>query len=232
MNKPILLLLHGALADKSQFDSLIPRLNDGFDVHTINFEGHGDLRATDRPFRIKYFAQNVLAYLSERDIKKVNIFGYSMGGYVALTLTKNHPKRIEKIATLGTVLQWDEEKAESECRYLNPDKIMKKVPHFATGLEKQHKCGWETMVNKTSEMLHCLGKKPDLKKEDWPGLRHSIRLYVGDRDTTAGLEETVKIYRKIKQSELCVLPDTAHPFKKINKEILAKSLLKYFVANK
>src|SRR5699024_2238656 len=103
----------------------------------------------DRPFRMEYFAENVLEYLDKNSIRPINIFGYSMGGYVALLLAKHHPERIQKIATLGTVLQWNKNVAERECRFLNPDKIEEKVPHFAEALAKKHPGGWKQVINKT-----------------------------------------------------------------------------------
>jgi hypothetical protein len=51
---------------------------------------------------------------------------------------------------------------------------------------------------------------------------------VGDRDLTSNVEETIEIYRKLKQAQLMVLPNTAHPFEKIDDEVLAHHVLKFF----
>jgi pimeloyl-ACP methyl ester carboxylesterase len=228
MQKQPLILLHGALGTKNEFDELIPGLEKYFKLHLLNFEGHGKNNSTDRPFRINNFTENVIEYLDDKGIGQANIFGYSMGGYAALVLAKNHPERVGKIATLGTVLRWDKEIAERECRYLNPAKIEEKVPHFAKKLDERHPNGWKEVVDKTREMLQYIGDNPDLTDQDWSKLQVPIRFHIGDRDVTAGLQSNVEVYKKTEHSELCVLPNTPHPFEKVDKERLSGSLIEFY----
>ncbi len=223
-----LLLLHGALGSKDQFDRLIPKLEDHFELHTLNFEGHGQAGPTDSPFRIEYFSENVLGYLDEHGIEEINIFGYSMGGYVALNLAKEQPESVHKIATLGTILQWDEEVAELESSHLYSNKIKEKVPLFADQLKERHLYGWEKVVDKTRKLVQNLGEDPVIKKDDWKTIKHSIRLHVGDRDTTAGIDKTIEIYKKMDYADLAVLPKTGHPLSEVNQPVLVASLLDFF----
>lgn len=223
-----LLLLHGALGSKDQFDSLIPKLEEHYEIHTLNFEGHGQAGPTDSAFRIEYFSENVLGYLDEHDIREINIFGYSMGGYVALNLAKEQPESVHKIATLGTILQWDEEIAELESRHLYPDRIKEKVPLFADQLKQRHLYGCKKVVDKTRELVQNLGSDPVIKKDDWQTIKHSIRLHVGDRDTTAGIDKTIEIYRKMDYADLAVLPKTGHSLLEVNQSVLIASLVDFF----
>lgn len=224
-----LVLLHGALGSKEQFDDLLPKLEDKFDIYRLDFEGHGEAGPTDSPFRMEYLAENVLGYLDEYAITKANFFGFSMGGYVALILAKEYPEKVEKVATLGTILQWNSEVAEQECRYLHPEKIKEKVPHFAEKLDNRHQAGWERVVERTREMLYYLGSHPTISEKDWKNLSPQIRLHVGDRDTTAGIEQTMQVYKKMDKAELCVLPNTKHPFEEVKKELLTTSLTDFYL---
>ena len=226
-NSKHLILLHGALGTMEQVDFLLSELKEDYDVHRLNFEGHGESGPTDSPFRMTYFAENVLGYMDEHSINEASFFGYSMGGYVALILAKNHPERVKKVATMGTILQWDEQVSERECRYLYPNKIKEKVPHFAEQLNDRHLSGWERVVNKTRDMLQYLGTHPDIKGSEWKNINCPVRLHVGDRDATAGLAQTIEIYRKIEQSELVVLPKTGHPITEADKDFLILSLEKF-----
>jgi pimeloyl-ACP methyl ester carboxylesterase len=223
-----LILLHGALGTSEQFDFLVPELEDFFNVHRLNFEGHGDTGPTNSPFRVSYFVENVLGYMDEHDIDQANFFGYSMGGYVAIILAKNFPERVKKVATAATILQWDEEVAERECKYLHPEKIKEKVPHFADQLNERHRSGWERVVNNTRDMLHYLGVHPEIRSAQWKEINCPLRFHIGDRDTTAGLNETVEIYQKTENSELVVLPKTDHPIAEIDKDLIVLSLKKFF----
>ena len=108
MSQNSILLLHGALGSEVQFTELKKALSESFDVHTLTFEGHGG-RASNRPFSMGGFVENVVDYLDKNGLDSVNIFGYSMGGYVALMLAKEHPNRVNKIMTLGTKFAWNPE---------------------------------------------------------------------------------------------------------------------------
>lgn len=229
MNKKPLVLLHGALGSKAQLDELVPGLEQNFEVHQLDFEGHGGAGPTDSPFRLEYFVENVLGFLDEHDIPQTNIFGYSMGGYVALMLAKDYPERIKKVATLGTILQWSVETAQRECKYLHPEKIKDKVPHFAEALDEQHPAGWQRVVERTREMLHHLGNHPPLTERDWKEVKTPVRFHIGDRDTTAGLETTAQIYKKTDNTELCVLPNTSHPIEAVKTEMLIASLTAFYL---
>ena len=99
--KPSLLLLHGALGSKQQFDPILKGLEASFEVHTMNFDGHGR-HASSREFSMQFFAENVMDYLKKHSIETIHLFGYSMGGYVALQLALIEPLKVKSIITLGT----------------------------------------------------------------------------------------------------------------------------------
>src|SRR5215204_518158 len=134
MTKPALLLLHGALGASDQFAALSPLLGGRYELHLLDFEGHGPLPLPSRSFRIEHFAENVRDYLEGHGIEQANIFGYSMGGYVACTLALTHPHLAGSIATLGTKYYWDQETAAREVGMLDPEKIAAKVPRYAQAL--------------------------------------------------------------------------------------------------
>ena len=223
-----MLFLHGALGTEKQLHPLISDLHGAEHVYTLTFEGHGSEEIPDHPFRIENFAENVLRYMDEQNIETANIFGYSMGGYVALYLAKIAPDRVGKIATLGTVLTWSPEKAASETKLLNPNKIEEKVPAFAKMLSDQHPNGWKNMVLKTKNLLEHLGDQSTLSAEDFKEIDHLVRIHIGDSDSTADLNETVKVYGQMKKAELSVLPATPHPIQKVDIDRLADSLTDFF----
>lgn len=223
-----IIFLHGALGTEEQFYPIFSELNEDKRLHRITFEGHGEAVKKDRPFRIKHFAENTLRYMDQQGIVQADFFGYSMGGYVALTLAKTNPDRVGKIATLGTVLKWSPEKSANETAYLNSEKIEEKVPAFARMLEKLHPESWKEVVSKTEELLIHLGSNPEIVEDDWKKINHPIRIHIGDRDTTADLKETVQIFDKIPNAELVVLPNSPHPIDKTDKELVIKSIRKFF----
>ncbi|HEY0070057.1 MAG TPA: alpha/beta fold hydrolase [Chloroflexia bacterium] len=229
MHRPTLLLLHGATGAGDQFAPLLPLLSPAFDLHTLDFEGHGTAPLRSRSFSIPHFEENVLDYLRQHSIESTHIFGYSMGGYVALALARSHPHVVESVATLGTKFYWDPEVAAREVALLDPEEIAAKVPHFATTLAERHTgAGWEQVLAHTRELLRSLGQAGGMRPQDVAGIEPRVRIMIGDRDSTVTLSESADIYHALPRGELEVLPATRHQFEKVSMERLAYTLTRFF----
>jgi len=72
----------------------------------VELEGHGATPLRDRPLRIESFADAVLAAMDGANVGPADVFGYSMGGYIALYLAATSPDRVQRVATLATKLAW------------------------------------------------------------------------------------------------------------------------------
>lgn len=232
MTKPNLLLLHGALGAKSQFNELLPFIEGSFNVYSIDFEGHGKRFFNDRSFRIENFCENIEQFLNEKKIKKTHIFGYSMGGYVAIYFAYLHPGMVESILTLGTKFHWTPAVVEKEQKWLKPDSIKEKHPRMVEALEKRHKAeSWEDLANKTAELFNHLGRDNLIKKIPLDELNVRIRIGIGDMDNMVTNKESMEIYRKLPNGELQVFPNMAHQIEMINFNQLSKIFLNYFLTD-
>ncbi len=224
-----LLLLHGALGSKEQFKELEEKLSKSFNAHSISFSGHGGEPIPEEPFSIELFSGDVLKWMQENSIEKINIFGYSMGGYAALYLAKHHPGKINKIFTIATKFLWNEEIAAKEIKMLDPVKMKEKVPAFAEQLKMRHgKDNWEMVLKKTAEMMTNLGKNNVLKYDDFNSIEQDILLGLGDRDKMVTIEETVEVYKRLKNAQMIVLPNTSHPLEAININRLISEINLFF----
>ncbi len=220
-----LLLLHGAIGAKDQLEIIEKELASSYIVHKLSFSGHGGLGAIDQPFSIQNFASDVLIYLDKNQIKSISIFGYSMGGYVALYLAKYHHSRVDKIITLATKFAWNEIIAAKETGMLQADKIEEKLPAFAISLQKRHAPhNWKTVLEKTTAMLVEMGKDNPLKKEDYAEITHPVLLLLGDKDKMVSLEETEVICNALPNAQFSILPDTPHPIEAVNTALLAQKI--------
>lgn len=224
-----LLLLHGAIGSKEQFNEVQKELAADFEVHAINFSGHGGEAIPEEPFGFKLFSATILNWMHAQQIFSINIFGYSMGGYAALYLARHYPDKVKKVATLATKFAWEETTAAKEVKMLNPDKILEKIPSFAEALSKRHTSqNWKQVLNKTAEMMTELGKNPALKNEDLNVIEQPVLVAVGDKDTMVSIEETTSAYRNLKNGQLLVLPDTQHPIEKISVDQLCLAVRSFF----
>lgn len=223
-----LLLLHGAIGAKDQLYGLDKSLKDLFDTHTMNFSGHGGREFPAEEFSIPLFAKNVLDYLDEQKIERINIFGYSMGGYVGMYLAKHFPGRVEKLITLATKFHWDEATAAKEVKMLNADTIQQKIPAFAEQLQQRHSPNdWKEVLNRTKQMLLELGQANPLKLEDYTSIITPSLLLLGDRDKMVTLEETVDVYKQMSTAQLGILPNTPHPIEQVDIIMLTTTIKRF-----
>jgi pimeloyl-ACP methyl ester carboxylesterase len=217
-----LLLLHGAIGAKDQLQPLADALQDTFIVHTINFSGHGGEAFPEEPFSIELFANDVLHYLQQNDLEQVNIFGYSMGGYVAMYLAKYHSQKISKVITLATKFHWDETVAAKEIKMLDAVIIEQKVPAFAVQLQQRHAPqDWKLLLERTAGLLLSLGKNNALQLEDYSAINTPCLVLLGDRDKMISTEETFAVYKQLPNAQLGMLPATPHPIEQANINTLA-----------
>lgn len=224
-----ILLLHGALGSETDFKVLKEMLSGEFEMYTMNFNGHGGKPLNEETFSIEGFANEVVAFLDERQLKTIFIFGYSMGGYVGLYLAKHFPNRIDKLFTLATKLNWTKEGAAKETQMLQPDSIEQKVTKYAASLALLHGNSWKDLMKATAAMMVQLGENPRLKPADFAQIEIPVLMAVGDKDAMVSIEETTSAYRALPNAQLLVLPDTVHPIGRVNVEVLAFHIRNYFL---
>jgi pimeloyl-ACP methyl ester carboxylesterase len=224
-----LLLLHGAIGAKDQLSPLANLLSSNYTVHSIDFSGHGEKSSTDTVFSIENFAAGVLAYMNKQQTDRASVFGYSMGGYVALWLAKYHPARINKIVTLATKFRWDEIIAAKEMKMLHADNIVEKVPAFAQQLAKRHGSdNWKIVLDKTKDMLSRLGNNNTLQLADYITIDTPSLLLLGDKDKMVTAEETIDVQKALPNAQYMSLANTTHPIEQVDAEKLA-DIIKDFI---
>ncbi|WP_212000466.1 alpha/beta fold hydrolase [Chitinophaga sp. HK235] len=221
-NKLPILLLHGALGAGIQFQALAAQLEPYYDVHIINFSGHGDVPFSTNGFSIHVFAAEVLEYLDRQQLDFVHVFGYSMGGYVAMYLARHYPEKIGRVMTLATKYNWNEATASNEVKQLDPVLIEEKVPGFARILQERHVSNdWKEVVSRTAQLITELGHQSLLKQQDFAQVASPCMLLLGDRDNMVSFSETIEVYKSLPEAQLTILPDTAHPLEKADVPLLA-----------
>ncbi|MDQ3105811.1 MAG: alpha/beta hydrolase, partial [Actinomycetota bacterium] len=93
-----LLLLHGGLFNIDlQFGELLPSLAATRRVIAADFQGHGHTNDIDRPLTCANLASDVVGLLQYLDVPQADVFGFSVGGGVALHLGIRHPELVRKL---------------------------------------------------------------------------------------------------------------------------------------
>ena len=103
-----LLLLHGGLFDiEQQWGALLPGLSAERRVIALDFQGHGRTNDIDRPLSAAGLAGDAIAVLDHLGLEQVDVFGFSVGGGVALELAVHHGARVRKLVVGSTSLTPD-----------------------------------------------------------------------------------------------------------------------------
>lgn len=220
-----MLLLHGAIGSSAQLIPLANKLSEKFKVHTLDFSGHGGREIPSEDFSIKLFANDVLEWMDKNSIQTTDIFGYSMGGYVALYLARHFPEKVGRIDTLATKFNWTPEGARQEAAMLDPEKITEKLPAFAETLSKRHSpSDWKTILIKTAKMMVEMGERNVLTGEDFKKINHNVLISVGESDKMVSISETTHISLLLKNGNLKILPNTKHPIESVVVEDLINTM--------
>lgn len=222
-----LILLHGALGAEVELKEIKNLLSGKFNVFTLEFDGHGN-HPSSVGITIDYLTEQFQQFISDNNLESFHIFGYSMGGFIALNYASsfdaNQPK---SIITLGTKFNWDKESTKHEMNLLEPQGMLEKVPKFALYLELLHKDNWRNLCHQTAHLMSQLSQKVDRYYENFGTLNIPVYLGWGEKDKMVSLEETNSMAERIPQSTVFTLPDTPHPLFMVNEALLCTTIEKF-----
>ena len=216
-----LVLLHGAVGSADQMIPLREQLSDFFEVHNFEFEGHGSKSSIDNHFSIPNFVIQLDTFI-ESVADSVHVFGYSMGGFIALVSAARGNKAIKSITTLGTKMSWNTQVAASEIKNLDPEKIREKVPKFFEVLQERHGEHWVDVLSRTADFMKSLGSSNPISKESMSEIKCPVLLLIGNRDQMVTVEETREVYDWMMSATLKVLDDVEHPIEKVDTVLLSR----------
>lgn len=223
-----IVLLHGAMGSSSQMQGLGKLLEAHFEVFAFDFCGHGTRASEYISFSVQEFAADLDEFLMQKKISNPFIFGYSMGGYVALYHSLHFKNGAKKIFTLGTKFNWSPAIAEKEVALLDTHVMQTKIPKFVEVLKNRHgEKMWDGVVKKTQDMMHLLGNNYQLDDEDLANIKCRVVLMLADDDNMVTEEETEQAHDCIAHSEYVIIQNSKHPIEKVDLEELVKVILKF-----
>ena len=96
-----LVLLHGAYGWVDSDEPLLKGLAQTRQVIAVELQAHGRTADIDRPITYEHMADDVAALMGYLNIDRADIFGYSMGGAVAVQVALRHPERVRKLVCVS-----------------------------------------------------------------------------------------------------------------------------------
>ena len=109
-----LVLLHGGLFDiDQQFGEVLPALAATRQVIAADFQAHGRTNDIDRALTSAGLASDVVGLLEHLEVARADVFGFSVGGAVALHLAIRHPELVRKVIVSSASFNRDGDRPEN-----------------------------------------------------------------------------------------------------------------------
>ena len=83
-----LILLHGGVVATTMFGTNLDALSQKRKVIAVELQGHGRTADIDRPLSYEAMADDIAALMKYLGIEQADVMGYSLGGGVALQVTR------------------------------------------------------------------------------------------------------------------------------------------------
>lgn len=97
-----LTLVHGLAYDRNGWGRFPDLLARRFRVVLIDNRGVGESDEPEGPYAVTQMAADVVAVLDDAGIERTNLFGVSLGGYIAQELALTYPERLAKLVLAST----------------------------------------------------------------------------------------------------------------------------------
>jgi len=104
---PALLFIHGGLADRTFWEGQLRIFASGHRVVALDLPGHGESGLDRKKWGIPEFGADVKAVITAEKLKKVILFGNSLGGPVAIEAALLLPDRILGVVGVDTFQRLD-----------------------------------------------------------------------------------------------------------------------------
>jgi pimeloyl-ACP methyl ester carboxylesterase len=214
-----LVLLHGAYMTIDLMGEIVPALAESRQVIAVELQGHGHTADIDRPLSYELMADDIAALIEHLAFEKADLFGYSMGGGVALQVAIRHPEVVRKlvVASASYTSEGMHPGLLEMIPTLTPEAFAGSPIEEAYLRSAPNPDDFPTLVAKM--------KRLDMEPFAWPaedigGIAAPTLLIVGDSDAIR-LEHAVELFGLLgggvmgdlvglPKSQLAVLPGTTH----------------------
>lgn len=208
-----LVLLHGGLHSLDlTFGPMLPRLAADRRVIGLELQGHGRTADIGRPLTPASLAGDVVALLDELGVERADVFGFSLGGLVALELAIAHPDRVDRLVPASAHYRQDgyHDDIFDPARWASSTRMPTEAD-FGEMLREYQRLApepehFQAFQEKLSQAVAGFG---GWSADQLRGIAARTLLIVGDHDFVR-LEHAVEMAGLIPDSQLAVLPGTTH----------------------
>lgn len=208
---PTLVMLHGANGSGANLAPLADALRPFALVESPDLIGHGGRPLPGR-LSVPEMAADGVAHLDRRGIGRAFVFGYSLGGYLALYLARHFPERVAGLCLLAVKYVFDPPTVQLWTYLANPERLRQPGDERPAELARRHHPqDWAAVLTLNQDLIQELGTHPPLTDADLRSLTQPALVLSSDRDQLVSMRETVALGKLLPNCRVGVFQGHAHP---------------------
>ncbi|MFM2223926.1 MAG: hypothetical protein RJA07_128 [Bacteroidota bacterium] len=214
-----LLLIHGNSTATKGWALQIEYFKRKYKVYSIDCRGRGKSELGKDTLTYIQQAKDMAEFMEKLQLDSVNVVGKSDGGIIGILLGINFPKRIKKIVAFGANMQPDttalfaESVKEIHDERINADKMLAAKDTIKNWLVEQQR-------------FRMMEFQPHISAVDLHKIKVPVLVMSCDRDLIKE-EHTFFIYKNIRYTNLCILPNEKHGIARLNPDLFNATVDKY-----
>jgi pimeloyl-ACP methyl ester carboxylesterase len=219
-----LLLLHGGLGSIDMFAPILPALSERRQVIAVDLHGHGRTPLGNRNINPVDIGNDLAALLKQLGYGKVDVLGYSFGGWAAFRLAAQHPEAVRRVVIASAGYSDDAFFPELRAQQVQVGaamaEAMKATPMYQSYVAvAPHPEDFPKLLDQMGNVM----RTPFDWSADAKSLKMPVMLVFGDSDMYRP-EHVVKFYQllggalkdagwmreNISQNRLAIIPNRTH----------------------
>lgn len=186
-----------------------------WNIHTITFE---EIMPVSDPDQV---SKKILSYLDKENLRKVRVFGHSVGGAIALNFAYLNPDIVEYLYISDSEGIYGPESLFNLARF-----VLSENPNFKTDFRGNFQAILRILKNPVlyARLAHYAHNVNLVNEAN--GIRVPTTIIWGEKDRLTPLEQGQKLHSSIPKSELVVLENEGHDWIVFRPEIFWEIALK------
>jgi pimeloyl-ACP methyl ester carboxylesterase len=217
------LLLHGGLSQTDHWDyTVLPALDNKFNVFAFDRTGHGFTADQSGSFHFDFQVAETIAYLEDVVKEPAHLIGHSDGAIISLLVAIARPDLVKSIVAFGGNFHYSGTLPMGEWDGTISDEDV--AEYAATSPDAP-----ETQAEKIAKMFAIWKSEPTLTKEDITKIQCPTLVLVGD-DDVIDHHHSIELFEALPQGRLAVIPAASHKANKEKPELF-QALIRDFLAD-
>lgn len=209
-------LIHGAAGSRDELAPLEAVLPPGLRGWRFNLLGHGGRPLPSR-FGIFEMVDDLADQMATAGIGKAVLFGYSLGGFLALHHALRHPDQVAGVCTLGSQYIWDEASLAHAAAILDPERLKRVGSDDPSWVQDLYICFRRIRDQGNSH-------EAALREDHLSRLHCPVLAINGNADPLVSVDSTIRHAQLIPNHQFAIYNGAAHPPDALPFALLAEEL--------